>query len=261
MLKETNLAADTGSKDGQVDIAELMAITVCGRIDKGSVWTNINFHDLIIRSFLLKLFREMLQFPDDLDFEVFWYRCSGGDSPKTEQKTSFFAKSRRDQDDLSMLSSGDSEVFKLHQVLDTVGLLECLYGLLRKLQGFQARGPVAEGTVSEELSSLHDALKNICRRILGKGAKLGHNICQQERTEPETSVEDGSEEAIERPDVPPHCFERRQSVETGFSESLEVASGNVRPEAVSQETSDQRVEATGKRVPAIYGRRNSGSAS
>ena len=63
MLKETNLAADTGGKDSEIDIAELMAIIVCSRIDKGSVWTNINFHEPRIRPFLLKLFRELLQFP------------------------------------------------------------------------------------------------------------------------------------------------------------------------------------------------------
>ncbi len=74
MLKETNLPADTGGQDSQIDVAELMANVVCSRFDKGSVWTYFNFHDLNIGSFLLKLFREMLQFPGDMDFEVRRYR-------------------------------------------------------------------------------------------------------------------------------------------------------------------------------------------
>ena len=97
-----------------------MATIASSRIYKGSIGTYINFHDSNIIFFLLKLFMELLQFPDDLDFEVFWNGRSGGDSPKTEQKASLLTKGRRDQNDPTVLHPVGSELLEFDKVLDAV---------------------------------------------------------------------------------------------------------------------------------------------
>ena len=168
MLKETNLAADTGCQDSQIDIAELMAAIVCSRIDKGSIWTNINFHELNIGSFLLKLFRELLQFPGDLDLEVFWYGRSDGDSPKTEQKASFPAKGRRDQDDPTVLHPVGSELLEFDKVLNPGCLFEFFDGLFREFQSLQGCRSVSVGAVREELNSLQNELEFLRSRHLAE---------------------------------------------------------------------------------------------